>query len=136
MSDNITVRVLSDSDFDNLGYEDTRGADVSASLGFADVKKRRVYVRDTGVHDLNKYLLNNELEHLFEEKGTDEDPNVEGIRHKFWIPLLISALSAAGTAAVKSQQEQKKGPDTIDTGTFGKVAEAVSPVVGEQIGTN
>ena len=103
MSDNITVRVLSDSDFDNLGYEDTRGADVSASLGFADVKKRRVYVRDTGVHDLNKYLLNHELEHLFEEKGTDEDPNVEGIRHKFWIPLILSAIAAsAGTAQAAS----------------------------------
>lgn len=130
-----TVKVLSSGDFDNLGYEHTRGADISGSVGFADALNNRAYVRDTGVEQLNKYLVNHEFEHLLEEEGTDEDSDVPGIRHKFWIPLLIAAASAAASTAVKSQQDKQKSPDTLDTGAFGKVAEAVSPMVGEKIGT-
>lgn len=131
-----TVKVMSSEDFDSLGYEATRGADISGSLGFADAINKRAFVRDTGVNQLNKYLVNHEFEHLLEEEGTDEDSEVPGIRHKFWIPLLIAAASAAGTAAVKSQQDkgQERSPDTLDTGAFGKVAEAVAPIAGEAIG--
>lgn len=103
MSGNITVKILSDEDFDGLGYESTRGADISGSLGFADKMNNRVFVRDTGVDQLNKYLVNHELEHLYEAEGTDEDANVPGIRHKFWLlPLLALAGASAATAQAGS----------------------------------
>ena len=66
MSDSIAIKILSNEDFDNLGYRDTRGADVSGSLGFADTIKRKVFVRDTGVHQLNKYLVDHEIKNLFQ----------------------------------------------------------------------
>lgn len=79
---NIQIKILSSEDFDNLGPEYTRGADVSDSLGFADAHNNRVFVRNTGVNELNKYLVDHEVSHLFEAEGTDEDGRVPGIRHK------------------------------------------------------
>lgn len=50
------------------------------NLGFADKAKNRVYVRAGLEPELTKYLIDHELEHLFEMEGTDEDEH--GIRHK------------------------------------------------------
>src|SRR3990167_10717849 len=111
MSGNITVKILSDEDFDGLGYESTRGADISGSLGFADKMNNRIFVRNTGVDSLNKYLVNHELEHLYEAEGTDEDADVPGIRHKFWIPLLTSLAVGAGTSLYQSSQAKSAQED-------------------------
>ena len=91
MSD-IQIKVLSNRDFDNLGVEHTRGADISDSLGFADVYSNKIYVRDTGIDELNNYLISHEVEHLFEEHGTDLDPNVDGIRHKKFFKEVVAPL--------------------------------------------
>jgi len=79
---NITIKILSDKEFDRLPVTETRGANISDSLGFADVHRNRIFVRQTGRDELNRLLIQHELEHLFELEGTDEDEVVEGIRHK------------------------------------------------------
>ena len=98
------IKVLKSNEFDKLPY---RG--IEDSLGIADVKKNRVFVRDTGMHELNRYLINHEIDHLVEEHATDED--AYGIRHKkgpklfkdIFMPFLSAGLSgdkagAAGSA--------------------------------------
>ena len=88
------IKVLKSNDFDRLPY---RG--IEDSLGIADVKKNRVFVRDTGMHELNRYLINHEIDHLVEEHATDEDEY--GIRHKkgpklfkdIFMPMLMGGLS-------------------------------------------
>ena len=79
------IKVLDTNDFDSLPYEG-----IDNSLGIADVKQGKVFVRDTGIHELNKYLISHEIEHLVEERATHEDEH--GIRHKkffkeFLLPL-------------------------------------------------
>ena len=53
------IKILNDKDFDSLPYEE-----VSVSLGVADPKTNTAYVRNTQNDELNKYLVNHELEHL------------------------------------------------------------------------
>lgn len=74
------IRVLTDKEFDNLPNSITRGSDVSDSMGFADPYTGRAFVRYTASHNLNKYLINHELEHLVNAPCTDVDEN--GICHK------------------------------------------------------
>ena len=69
------IKVLSNDEFDSLPYEDTRGSDISDSLGFANKFIGKAYVRQTGIHDLNKYLISHELEELESDESTHEDPN-------------------------------------------------------------
>lgn len=87
------IKVLQSDEFDSLPYEG-----ISDSLGFADVKSGKVFVRQTGSHELNRYLINHEIDHLVEDHATDEDKN--GIRHKkfsdvlrhFYNPLNIGGM--------------------------------------------
>ena len=74
------MKVLDNQDFDNLPITETRGSDISDSLGFANKHTGRAYIRHTGIHDLDKYLINHELEELQADESTHEDEN--GIRHK------------------------------------------------------
>lgn len=74
------INVLSSEDFDGLGNDVTRGSDISDSLGFADPQTGNAYVRYTGIDELNKYLIEHELEELQNSDSTHEDEN--GIRHK------------------------------------------------------
>ena len=78
------IKVLNSNDFDKVAKSDPRYEYVDESnLGFADRMKGVCYVRDTKIHDLNKYLIDHELEELEQDESTHEDPN--GIRHKkFW----------------------------------------------------
>ncbi len=69
-----TIKILSSDEFDKLPFSRVR-----KSLGVADPKKMIAYVRDTSIDDLNKYLINHELDHLVEEIPTDE---FEGVRYK------------------------------------------------------
>ncbi len=75
------IKVLEDKEFDDIAKSDKRYSYVDhTNLGFADRQTGRAYVRQTGVHDLNKYLISHELEELEQDDSTHEDPN--GIRHK------------------------------------------------------
>lgn len=58
------VKVLSNEEFDSLPYPD-----MESSLGVADPKTGTAYVRYTGVGEVDKYLINHELEHLIEGHG-------------------------------------------------------------------
>ena len=70
-----SIKILSNQEFDKLPFEFASNA-----LGLADVKNNSVYVRNTHVKELNRYLLDHELDHLVEETPTDE---VGGVRYKF-----------------------------------------------------
>lgn len=81
MANMYEIKVLSNDEFDNVAASDDRYSYVDDSnLGFADKQKGIAYVRQTNIHDLNKYLINHELEELDAENSTHEDTN--GIRHK------------------------------------------------------
>jgi len=75
------IKVLNSEEFDKVAKLDPRYSYVDGSnLGFADREKGLAYVRGSNIHDLNKYLINHELEELEMDESTHQDPN--GIRHK------------------------------------------------------
>ncbi len=97
------IKILSNKQFDDLPQEITRGSDISDSLGFANPFIKKAFVRETGVHELNKFLVNHELEELMASSSTHEDSN--GIRHKkffkeFVMPILTAGLSSALGGAI------------------------------------
>jgi len=59
------IQILSDKEFEELPYEE-----VGMSLGLADTNKNTAYVRYVANAELQKYLINHELEHLI---GADRD---------------------------------------------------------------
>ncbi len=89
------IKILSNNEFDSLPESITRGSNITGSLGFANPFIKKAYVRETGIHDLNKFLVNHELEELLSSSSTHEDEN--GIRHKkfkdFFEPI-ISIISS------------------------------------------
>jgi len=74
-----TVHVLSNNDFDKLSSSVTRGSDISRSFGFADPKTGHAYVRYSHQSELNKYLVDHEMDELVASESSHEDEN--GIRH-------------------------------------------------------
>src|SRR3990167_1882822 len=93
------IKVLSNQDFDSLPEEITSGSDISDSLGFADPRTGKAYVRYTAHPELNKYLINHELEELTTDEHHHEDEN--GIRHKkffkeIFLPLITGGLVSGG----------------------------------------
>ena len=89
------IKVLDSNEFDSLPYEG-----IDDSLGVADVKAGKVFVRDTGIHELNRYLINHEIDHLVEDHATDEDEH--GIRHKKFFKELFLPLFTGYNAQQKS----------------------------------
>lgn len=89
---NIEIKFLTPKEMANAKQIDWRYEHVDKdNLGFADPKKNRVYVRAGLEKELTKYLMNHELDHLFELEGTDEDAH--GIRHKkFWKQILAPIM--------------------------------------------
>src|SRR3990167_11153387 len=86
------IKVLSSDEFDEVAKSDARYSYVDDSnMGFADRQKGVAYVRGTNIHDLNKYLINHELEELEEDESTHEDPN--GIRHKKFFKDIFAPLT-------------------------------------------
>ena len=105
MKSNIQVKFLSEEEMANAKDIDWRYEHVGAdNAGFADKLNNRIYVRKGYDTELNKLLIQHELEHLFELEGTDEDEF--GIRHKkksgggggFMSWLLPAVLAVVGTA--------------------------------------
>ena len=86
------IKVLDNKTFDSLPVSETRGSEISDSLGFANRFTGKAYVRYVGIPELQKYLINHELEELEADKSTHEDEN--GIRHKkFWKDFLRPVLT-------------------------------------------
>ena len=93
------IHILASKDFDALPEVITRGSDISMSLGFANKFTGNAYVRYTGINDLDKYLVDHELEELESAESTHEDAN--GIRHKklgrsaaaFFFPPILASKS-------------------------------------------
>ena len=80
------VQVLSSQDFDNLPYPDTE-----LSLGIADPSTNHAYIRYTGLHDVDKYLVNHEVEHLIDRSGGEHS---EHYRNGVYYKHLSSMMSA------------------------------------------
>lgn len=124
------IKVLDSDEFDKVAKSDPRYSYVDESnMGFADRQKGIAYVRGTNVHDLNKYLINHELEELEEAESTHEDPN--GIRHKkffkeIFLPLFTgfngetgkwSPLGILDKSISKDAQQEKS--QTVSSGMEG-----------------
>ena len=73
----LSVKILSDSDFDNLPYPEAK-----ISLGLADTKKGQAFVRFTASEELNKYLIEHELEHLLGEDRDEIHHGGDGVYYK------------------------------------------------------
>lgn len=103
MYPNIEIKFLTPSQMEKAKDIDWRYEHVTKeNLGFADPKKNRIYIRAGLENMLTQYLINHEMEHLFELEGTDEDVN--GIRHKKFFkdtimrhifPILMSVVGTA-----------------------------------------
>lgn len=118
MGKNFTAQILTSEEFDSLPYRN-----ISDSLGIADVQKGLVFVRDTGVHELNMETLQHEIDHLVEKYATDEDE--DGIRHKKFkdvlknvvAPVALSLIPGVGPVLAGAYS----GINTYqDTGSIGK----------------
>ena len=72
---NYTIKVLSNTEFEELRFSRVHDA-----LGVADPVTNEVYIRHTHIGELNRYLIDHELNHLVEETPTDE---LDGVRYKF-----------------------------------------------------
>ena len=123
------VRVLSDSEFEALPYPD-----MDQSLGVADPKTNTAYVRYTGIGEVDKYLINHELDHLIEGAGGEHSDHYEnGLYYKkpnqFFetiIPMAASMIPGVGpiagpaSAAVIQSRNAKKAQKGFQGGdSFG-----------------
>lgn len=109
------IKILNSEDFDRLSPHEVDGVDVRDSLGVANVNTGRIFVRNTGVDELNKYLVNHEISHLFEDEVTDAEPGKPHIRHKKFRDAAAQAAPIIGTVA-------------------GSLIPGVGPIVGPAIG--
>ena len=72
------IQILSDEEFESLPYPET-----TVSLGIADPKTNTAYVRYTQSDELNKYLINHELEHLIDGHGGEHSDHYRnGVYYK------------------------------------------------------
>lgn len=119
------IKVLSDKEFDRLPYEG-----IDDSLGFADVRRGRVFVRNTGSHEMNRYLINHEIDHLVEEHATDEDKN--GIRHKKFGDFFRFLANPINLPGLGPLSNDKKGIFNTDNASSSKMEAGGIEGAGEQ----
>lgn len=93
MSNQYTVTLLSPAEWNETLASNPRYVNAHDSLGFADVKERKVFVRHTQWDKLNEHLIKHELEHLIEEHATHEDEH--GIRHKKLFKEILAPVGGA-----------------------------------------
>jgi len=112
------IKVLRSDEFDQVAKSDPRYSYVDDSnLGFADRERGTAYVRDTAIHDLNKYLINHELEELDSDESTHEDPN--GIRHKKFFKDLVLPILSGGL--IQPEAPQRAAAQTTNVPGVGNV---------------
>jgi len=73
----LSVKVLTDEEFDKLPYPEAK-----MSLGVADTKTGQAFVRYTANDELNKYLIDHELEHLLGEDRDEIHHGGDGVYYK------------------------------------------------------
>src|SRR3990167_1900900 len=73
----LSVKILSDEEFDVLPYPEAR-----ISMGVADTKIGQAFVRYTASEELNKYLIEHELEHLLGEDRDEIHHGGDGVYYK------------------------------------------------------
>ena len=101
------IKVLDSKQFDEVARSDSRYSYVdSDNMGFADRVKGVAYVRQTHLHELNKYLISHELEELESDESTHEDPN--GIRHKKGKKFFKDFLAPALTFGIVQPEAPKR----------------------------
>ena len=127
------IKVLSGHDFDSLPSTITRGSDISDSLGFADRRTGRAYVRYSAHPELQKYLINHELDELEANESTHEDGN--GIRHKKFFKQLFAPFIAPVLASLIPGIGPIAGPLTAGVGqAINKSTEPGKQSFGELLG--
>ena len=115
------IKVLSEEEFNDVANSDPRYAYVDdTNLGFADREKGTAYVRQTNLHDLNKYLISHELEELEKDESSHQDPN--GIRHKkgpkIFKDLILPAISFG---LIPSEAPKRAASQTTNVPGMGNV---------------
>ena len=96
------VQILSDAEFESLPYPE-----MEMSLGVADPKTGTAYVRYTHSDQLNKYLVNHELEHLIEGQGGQHSNHYRnGVYYKGLADLFGPLLVMISQVTSKPQQAQ------------------------------
>lgn len=102
------IKVLSDKEFNEVAKSDKRYAYVDeTNMGFADPLKGKAYVRHVNHPELQKYLINHELEELIEAHEGHEDPN--GIRHKKFTNFLKAFFNPINIPIPGLTRENKEG---------------------------
>ena len=119
------IKVLSDKEFFDVAKSDKRYSYVDdTNLGFADPMTNKAYVRHVNHPELQKYLINHELEELTTDEHHHQDAN--GVRHKKFFKDIFSFFTydpghifssgareeqkqtnAAQDAAVEQQKQQE-----------------------------
>jgi len=73
-SEEFTIKLLSDEDFDKLPYADAKG-----SLGMSVMATKTAYIRRTGIKDMDQGTINHEFDELMQQSSPHE---INGIRYK------------------------------------------------------
>lgn len=84
------IKILTDEEFDKLPYNEA-----PVSLGLADTKSNKAYVRYVANDELQKYLINHEFEHLIGEDRDEVHHGGNGVYYKGF-GNIFSALQGAG----------------------------------------
>ena len=125
----LSVKILSDTEFDSLPYPEAK-----ISLGLADTKSGQAYVRYTANEELNKYLINHELEHLLGEDRDEIHHGGNGVYYKGFGNLFSglgqmfqgAGQSVAGAADTIGRSAQGAGKSIM--GMFGGGQGAPKPI--------
>lgn len=118
------IKVLSDKEFFEVAKSDKRYSYVDeTNLGFADALKGKAYVRHTSHPELQKYLINHELEELIEAHEGHEDAN--GIRHKK-LGNIFRAIFNPINIPIPGLHNKDKGVFNVGQSSSAKQAEAES----------
>lgn len=120
MKPQMDIKFLSDEEFDNMPILDRLGEDVSNSLGIYNPYTGQVRIRDTKIWEVNKYLLEHELEHGVEEHATDEGPN--GLRHKKFFKEFVPRFFFPPLEVISPTTEVGSGLNQGVGGSGGKPA--------------
>jgi hypothetical protein len=90
-----SINLLNDKQFDSLPYKD-----VDISLGLADYKNKRAYVRESGIPALDLLVMGHEIQELVADVSPHEE---DGIRYKKggWarsiVPMILGGLATVLT---------------------------------------
>ena len=98
MAQRFEVQLLSPKEYEDVVRSDPRYLSAYESMGFADPRAGKAFVRNTHWRELNAYLINHEFEHLLNpEDGADKDES--GIYHKRGSQIWSNVVRAASVAA-------------------------------------